>query len=75
MTADARARTTNALIGSPIERLEDPRFLRGRGEFVDDIHCEGLLHAAILRSTIAHGRIRGIDARAARKRPGVMNSS
>ena len=71
MTVDERARTANALIGSPIERLEDPRFLRGRGEFVDDIHCDGLLHAAILRSPVAHGRIRALDTGAARQRPGV----
>jgi aerobic carbon-monoxide dehydrogenase large subunit len=57
---------TNALIGSPIERLEDLRFVRGRGEYVDDVTRVGLLHAAILRSSIAHGRIRAIDTAAAR---------
>src|SRR5262245_3138494 len=61
----------NSLIGSPIERLEDFRFLRGRGQYVDDIACLGLLHAAILRSSIAHGHIRAIDPSGARKRPGV----
>ena len=61
----------NRLIGSPIERVEDLRFLRGRGQFVDDVPREGVLHAVILRSSIAHGRIRGIDAAAALKRPGV----
>jgi aerobic carbon-monoxide dehydrogenase large subunit len=64
-------RTANSLIGSPIERLEDVRFLRGRGQFVGDIQCEGLLHAAILRSSLAHGCIRSIDTAAARTRPGV----
>jgi aerobic carbon-monoxide dehydrogenase large subunit len=64
-------RATNALIGSPIERLEDLRFLRGRGTFVDDLEREGLLHAVILRSAVAHGRIRAIDTRAALARPGV----
>jgi aerobic carbon-monoxide dehydrogenase large subunit len=68
---DLRARSPNALIGSPIERLEDVRFLRGRGQFVDDIDCDGLLHAAILRSSVAHGRIRSIDTAAALARPGV----
>jgi len=52
---------TNRYIGSPVERTEDLRFLRGRGEFVGDLAPEGLLHAAILRSPVAHGRIRGID--------------
>src|SRR5215467_13870226 len=61
----------NALIGSPVERLEDLRFLRGRGEYVDDLARPGLLHAAILRSSVAHGRIRKIDVAAARALAGV----
>src|SRR5262245_31703848 len=71
MRADEHARTTNTVVGSPIQRLEDPRFLRGRGTFVDDIHCDGLLHAVVLRSPVAHGRIRAVDTTAARQRPGV----
>src|ERR1700675_4374780 len=62
---------TNRYIGSPVERIEDLRFLRGRGEFVGDLVREGMLHAAILRSPIAHGRIRSLDAAAARAMPGV----
>jgi carbon-monoxide dehydrogenase large subunit len=62
----------NALIGSPIERLEDFRFLRGRGEYVDDLARPNLLHAVILRSPVAHGRLRAIDASAALKQPGVF---
>ena len=61
----------NAFVGSPVERIEDFRFLRGRGQFVDDLARDDLLHAVILRSSVAHGRIRGIDAGAARARPGV----
>jgi aerobic carbon-monoxide dehydrogenase large subunit len=61
----------NRYIGSPVERIEDLRFLRGRGEFVGDLRRPGMLHAAILRSPIAHGRLRGIDAAAARAMPGV----
>ncbi len=64
-------RPTNRLVGSPVARIEDLRFLRGRGEYVDDLAPEGLLHAAILRSAVAHGRVRAIDAAAARARPGV----
>ena len=64
-------RTTNAFIGSAIERVEDFRLLRGRGQFVDDLARENLLHAVILRSSVAHGRIRSIDTAAARARPGV----
>jgi carbon-monoxide dehydrogenase large subunit len=64
-------KTVNSFIGSPIERREDLRFLRGRGEYVDDVTRSGLLHAAILRSSVAHGRLRSIDAKAALALPGV----
>jgi carbon-monoxide dehydrogenase large subunit len=67
----SHTRTSNAFIGSPIERLEDFRFLTGRGQYVDDLTLDGVLHAVILRSTVAHGRIRSIDTKAARARPGV----
>jgi carbon-monoxide dehydrogenase large subunit len=67
----ATARKTNAFVGSPIERIEDLRLLRGRGQFVDDLASPGLLHAVILRSQVAHGVIRAIDAEAARARAGV----
>ena len=62
---------TPRVVGRPIERIEDLRLLRGLGQFVDDLHREGMLHAAILRSSVAHGNIRGIDTRAARAMPGV----
>jgi aerobic carbon-monoxide dehydrogenase large subunit len=65
-------RRTNAFVGSPMERIEDLRFLKGRGQYVDDLTRAGLLHAVILRSAIAHGRICSIDAAAARARPGVV---
>jgi aerobic carbon-monoxide dehydrogenase large subunit len=66
-----RARPANSFVGSPIERIEDLRFLRGKGQYVDDISPPGLLHAVILRSAIAHGSMRGIDRTAALARPGV----
>ena len=58
-------------VGQPIERIEDLRLLRGRGQYVDDLHREGMLHAAILRSTIPHGLIKAINSRNARAMPGV----
>ncbi|HJU17154.1 MAG TPA: xanthine dehydrogenase family protein molybdopterin-binding subunit [Stellaceae bacterium] len=61
----------NRYIGSPIERVEDLRFLRGRGEYVGDLARPGMLHAAILRSPVAHGRIRRIEAAPALAIPGV----
>lgn len=64
-------RTTNRLIGSPVPRVEDLRFVRGAGEYVGDVSREGQLHAFILRSGIAHGRIRRIDTHNALRMPGV----
>ena len=57
--------------GARVTRLEDPVLLTGQGRFVDDIVLPGTLHACFVRSPHAHARIRGIDATAARKMPGV----
>ena len=50
-------------------RKEDPRFLRGKGHYVDDVQLNGMLHLAILRSPVAHGRIVSIDTSAAEAHP------
>ena len=52
-------------------RKEDARFLRGQGNYVDDVVMPGMLHSAILRSPYAHARIRSIDTTAAAALPGV----
>jgi carbon-monoxide dehydrogenase large subunit len=52
-------------------RKEDPRFIRGRGNYVDDINLRGMLHLAILRSPYAHARINSIDVSAAQAHPKV----
>jgi carbon-monoxide dehydrogenase large subunit len=57
--------------GSPVARIEDPRLLSGGGRYVDDIALRDMLHAAFLRSPVAHGRIRRIDVAAAREMPGI----
>src|SRR6266566_2924171 len=57
--------------GAPVQRLEDPRLLRGKGTYVDDIDLPYMLHAAVLRSPHAHARILHIDTRAACELPGV----
>jgi aerobic carbon-monoxide dehydrogenase large subunit len=63
---------TTRYFGAPIKRNEDPRLLRGRALFVDDVALPNMMHVAFLRSAIAHGRIRRIDAAAARRRAGVV---
>ncbi len=65
------AKKLNTYVGAPIERVEDLRFLRGRGCYADDLAREGQWHAVVVRSAVAHGTIRGIDATAAREMPGV----
>jgi carbon-monoxide dehydrogenase large subunit len=55
-------------VGAKVKRVEDPRFLRGRANYVDDLHLPGTLHVAFVRSSHAHGRIRGIDSSVARAR-------
>ncbi len=52
-------------------RKEDPRFIRGRGRYVDDVQLPGMLHLAILRSPVAHARITHIDTSAAEAHPKV----
>ena len=64
--------TAGPYFGMRIPRLEDAQLLTGRARFVDDVDLPGLLHVAFLRSDEAHGRLRGIDAGAARARPGVV---
>ena len=59
------------VIGTRMLRKEDPRFLIGRGRFVDDVALPNMAHAAVLRSPHAHARIKSIDKRAALALPGV----
>ncbi len=61
----------NTFIGAAVERIEDLRFLRGMGQYADDLTLPGVLYAAIRRSSVAHGRIRAIDTKAAAALPGV----
>jgi carbon-monoxide dehydrogenase large subunit len=71
MTSLHEAGTPVASIGRPVERVEDLRLLKGKGCYVDDVAGADVLHAVILRSPVAHGLIRRIDASAALDFPGV----
>jgi len=59
-------------IGQPLERLEDPRLLRGEGRFIHDLALPGQAYLVLVRSPHAHARIRAVDAAAARAAPGVL---
>ncbi len=61
----------NSYIGRTVPRADAKRLLEGRGKFVDDIAHSRLVHAAFVRSPVAHGRITAIDTEQARKVPGV----
>ena len=54
-----------------LRRKEDPRFIRGKGRYVDDIVLPGMLHGAVLRSPLAHANIKSIDVSAAQQHPKV----
>jgi carbon-monoxide dehydrogenase large subunit len=54
-----------------LKRKEDPRFIRGQGNYVDDVNLPGMLHGAVLRSPLAHARIVSIDTSAALAHPKV----
>ncbi len=58
--------------GASIKRSEDPRILTGAGRYVDDIKLPGMLHAAFVRSPLAHARVLSVDVFAARALPGVV---
>jgi aerobic carbon-monoxide dehydrogenase large subunit len=59
-------------IGQPVPRTEDPILVQGQGRYTDDINLAGQVYAVVVRSTYAHGVIRGIDASAASAMPGVL---
>jgi carbon-monoxide dehydrogenase large subunit len=60
------------VIGQRVRRREDPRFLTGKGQFVDDLQLPGALHVTFVRSYLPHAEIIGIDTSAAAALPGVQ---
>jgi carbon-monoxide dehydrogenase large subunit len=64
--------TPIAGVGHSVKRKEDPRFLRGKGNYVDDIKLPGMLYMDIVRSPYAHAKILNIDASKALALPGVL---
>ncbi len=61
-----------SILGNAVPRvLEDPDVLLGRASFVDDLDLPGVLHLALVRSTVAHGDLRSVDTGEAEAMPGV----
>ena len=63
---------TTRFFGAPVKRNEDRKLLTGQALFIDDVELPDMLHAAFLRSQVAHARIRSIDVSRALKRSGVV---
>jgi carbon-monoxide dehydrogenase large subunit len=72
MTAVEENASTTPMGYGRMLRKEDARFLRGRGNYVDDISLPGMLHGAVLRSPHAHAKLLSIDASAAEAHPKVL---
>src|SRR5438132_6349804 len=66
---------TPRLMGAEVKRKEDPRLVTGSSTYVTDVRLPGMHHVAFVRSPHAHARIRGIDASAALRRPGVFRAA
>jgi carbon-monoxide dehydrogenase large subunit len=66
------AATSTQYVGESVPRREDFRFLTGTGTFSEDITLTGMLHASLVRSTLAHADIVSINTEAARAQPGVV---
>jgi aerobic carbon-monoxide dehydrogenase large subunit len=62
---------TEQLLGRSINRLEDERFVRGRGRYIADLSAPGALHGVVVRSEHAHARIKALHTEAALQMPGV----
>jgi len=60
------------LVGQPIKRVEDRKFLTGKANYVDDVRLAGMLHAVFVRSTQAHARVLKVETTAALAQPGVV---
>ena len=64
--------TTNGLIGKSVKRVEDKRFITGRGNYTDDIVLPHQTYASFVRSPYAHARILSVDVSDAKAMPGVV---
>ncbi len=58
-------------VGCSRKRKEDPRFIQGKGNYVDDVKLPGMLHMDVVRSPYAHARIKSINKEAALALPGA----
>ncbi len=60
-----------AILGKPMKRLEDPKFITGIAKYIDDVKLPGVLHAKFVRSLEAHSKISKVDVSQALQNPSV----
>lgn len=65
---------STSVLGHRVERREDPPFLTGEAEYLADLRVDGMLHAVFVRSSVAHGTLRGVDLSGAATQPGVVGA-
>ena len=70
-TREQRAETLQGM-GCKRKRVEDVRFVQGKGNYVDDLKLPGMLYGDFVRSPYAHARIKKIDTSKAKAVPGVV---
>ncbi|MDA3624133.1 xanthine dehydrogenase family protein molybdopterin-binding subunit [Saccharopolyspora sp. WRP15-2] len=63
-----------SLLGTEVQRVEDPELLRGRGTYVGNLNIDGALHLGFVRSPVAHAEITGVDVAAAADAPGIVGA-
>src|SRR6185295_17447977 len=71
MTTTPRTTPEVGGMGHSVKRKEDPRFIRGQGNYVDDVVLPGMVYMDIVRSPFAHAKIKKIDTTRALQVPGV----
>ncbi len=63
-----------AVVGQPAPRQDGHQRARGQAQYTGDLQVPGMLHAAVLRSPVAHARVKKLDLSAALKLPGVLGA-
>src|SRR3546814_6799788 len=61
-----------SILGTRVQRIEDPALLRGRGTYIDNVAPTDAVHVAFVRAFTAHGRIESVDTSDAAAMPGVV---
>ena len=61
-----------SILGNNVRRIEDPRFITGRGRYMDDLEAENVLYLRSVRSPVPHGVLNAVNIAEAAEVPGVF---